>query len=290
MKAVILGAGVVGTATAYYLAKLGWKVEVIERQPAAGMETSRANGGVIHVSEVQPWAQPGMPSKILGWLGQEDAPLLLRKSAIPHMWRWGLDFARNCTAEKARAHSLTNLRLAILSLKSLQEIRAQHQIDYDVSTAGALKIYTNQASMNSATALGEEWAKRGLTFQKMSVRECVEKEPALAEASANLAGGLYFPGEEIGDPNKFTQGLAKTCAEMGVIFHYGVSVEKLIKRQGRIAAVQTSKGEFTGDAVVVAMGSFTPNLLRKVGVHVSIYPVKGITVTVDTAPIKSASC
>lgn len=284
MKAVILGAGVVGTATAYYLAKLGWKVDVIERQAAAAMETSRANGGVIHVSEVQPWAQPGMPSRIIGWLGQEDAPLLLRKSAIPHMWRWGLDFARNCTAAKAREHSLTNLRLAILSLKSLQEIRNEHAIDYDVSTAGALKIYTNTASMESATSLGEEWAQRGLTFRKMSVRDCVEKEPALAEAAANLVGGLYFPGEEIGDPNKFTQGLAQVCVGMGVAFHYGTTVEKLSKRQGRIAAVQTSKGEFAGDAVVVAMGSFTPSLLRKVGVHVSIYPVKGVTVTVDASP------
>jgi D-amino-acid dehydrogenase len=284
MKVIVLGAGVVGTATAYYLAKLGCKVEVVERQPAAAMETSRANGGVIHVSEVQPWAQPGMPSKIIGWLGQEDAPLLLRKSAVPRMWRWGLDFTRNCTAAKARAHSLTNLRLAILSLKSLQEIRGEHDIDYDVSTAGALKIYTNKASMESATSLGAEWAKRGLTFQTMSVAECVAKEPALAEASSNLVGGLFFPGEEIGDPNKFTQGLARVCESMGVVFRYGITVKKLVMRKGRFAGVETTRGEFTADAVVVAMGSFSAELLRSVGVHVSIYPVKGITVTVDAAP------
>ena len=209
MKVVVLGAGIVGTATAYYLAKLGCDVEVVERQPAAGMETSRANGGVIHVSEVQPWAQPGMPKKILGWLGKEDAPLLLRYSAIPHMWRWGLDFARNCTAAKARQHSLTNLRLAKLSLQSIQEIRAEHGFDYDVRTTGALKIYTNQASLDSAAALGDEWARDGLKYEKLSVKQCVDREPALAEASSSLVGGLFFPGEEIGDPNKFTQALGK---------------------------------------------------------------------------------
>jgi D-amino-acid dehydrogenase len=281
---LVLGSGIVGTATAYYLAKLGCTVEVIERQDAAGMETSRANGGVIHVSEVQPWAQPGMPTKIIGWLGQESAPLLLRKRAIPHMWRWGLDFARNCTAAKARAHSLTNLRLAILSLKSIQEIRGEHAIDYDVRTTGALKIYTTQASLESATALGREWSERGLEYHKLSVKECVDMEPALAEAAANLVGGLFFPGEEMGDPNKFTQGLARVCANMGVIFRYGTAVKALTKRQGRIVAVQTTKGDFACDAVVVAMGSFSRALLRTVGVGVSIYPVKGITVTVDASP------
>lgn len=288
MKVVVLGAGIVGTATAYYLAKLGCDVEVIERQVAAGMETSRANGGVIHVSEVQPWAQPGMPKKILGWLGKEDAPLLLRYGAIPHMWRWGLDFTRNCTAAKAREHSLTNLRLAKLSLQSLQEIRAEHGFDYDVGTTGALKIYTNKASLDSAAALGEEWARDGLKFEKLSVKQCVDREPALAEAASSLEGGLFFPGEEIGDPNKFTQALAKTAAEMGVQFQYGTTVDKLVIRDGRVAAVGTSKGDVTGDAVIVAMGSFSADLLKTVGVRVSIYPVKGLTITVDAAPWKEA--
>jgi len=284
MKVVVIGAGIVGTATAYYLAKHGCDVEVVERQPAAGMETSRANGGVIHVSEVQPWAQPGMPTKILGWLGKEDAPLLLRYGAIPHMWRWGLDFARNCTAAKAREHSLTNLRLAKLSLQSIQEIRSEHKLDYDVGTSGALKIYTSRASLESATALGQEWAREGLKYDKLSVKECIDREPALAEAASSLVGGLFFPGEEIGDPNKFTQALAGKCADMGVKYHYGTAVNELVARQGLIAAARTSKGDITGDAVVVAMGSFSTDLLRKIGVRVSIYPVKGVTITVDAAP------
>lgn len=288
MKVLVLGAGIVGTATAYYLAKHGVTVEVVERRSAAGMETSRANGGVIHVSEVQPWAQPGMPTKILRWLGQEDAPLLLRYRAIPHMWRWGIDFALNCTPTKARAHSLVNLRLALLSLRSLQEIRAEHEIEYDLRTSGALKIYTNQESFQAATALGEEWARGGLEYHKLSVSECVELEPALAETAESLVGGLFFPGEESGDPNRFTQGLAHQCSEMGVTFHYDTMVDTLLSREGRIMAVRSSKGELTADAVVVAMGSFSVGLLRQVGVRVSIYPVKGVTVTVDAAAWPSA--
>jgi D-amino-acid dehydrogenase len=284
MKVLVLGAGIVGTATAYYLAKHGYNVEVVERQSAAGMETSRANGGVIHVSEVQPWAQPGMPRKIIGWLGQENAPLLLRYGAIPHMWRWGLDFTRNCTRAKARAHSLVNLRLASLSLRSLQEIRAEHDIDYDLRTTGALKIYTSQASLDAAAALGDEWASGGLEYRKLSVKECVDLEPALSEASSSLVGGLFFPGEECGDPNKFTQALAQQCAAMGVVFHYDTAVDGLVSRNGRIAAVRTSKGELSADSVVVAMASFAADLLRRVGVRISVYPVKGITVTVDAAP------
>ncbi len=229
-----------------------------------------------------------MPKKIMGWLGKEDAPLLLRYGAIPHMWRWGLDFARNCTAAKAREHSLTNLRLAKLSLQSIQEIRAEHDFDYDVGTTGALKIYTSQSSLDSAAALGDEWARDGLKYEKLTVKQCVDREPALAEAASSLAGGLFFPGEEIGDPNKFTQALAKKAAELGVRFQYGTAVTKLIIRDGRVAAVGTSKGEVTGDAVVVAMGSFSADLLKTVGVRVSIYPVKGLTITVDAAPWKGA--
>src|SRR5215475_86520 len=136
MTIVVLGAGVVGTATAWYLRKAGHDVTVIERQAEAGMETSWGNGGVIHASEVEPWSQPGMPMKIIKWLGQENAPLLLRYHAIPHMWRWGIEFARNCTVERFEANARANLALALYSLRSLQEIGAETGIAYDRATNG----------------------------------------------------------------------------------------------------------------------------------------------------------
>ena len=140
MKIVVLGAGAVGVATAWYLRKSGHDVDIVERQTEAGMETSWGNGGVIHASEVEPWSQPGMPQRILGWLGKENAPLLLRYGAIPHMWRWGLEFARNCTTERFRQNARYNLILAVHSLQSLQEIGAETGIDYDRATRGVLKI------------------------------------------------------------------------------------------------------------------------------------------------------
>src|SRR3954447_1200622 len=129
MRVIIVGAGAVGVATAWYLLKAGYSVEVVERQSEAALEPSWGTGGGIHASEVEPWSQPGMPLKIIKWLGQENAPLLLRYGAIPQMWRWGLEFARNCTPEKFRANARSNLLLALHSLRSLQEIGAETGID-----------------------------------------------------------------------------------------------------------------------------------------------------------------
>ena len=150
MTIVVLGAGAVGTATAWYLRQAGHDVALVERQTEAAMETSWGNGGVIHASEVEPWSQPGMPMKIIKWLGKEDAPLLLRYGAIPHMLRWGIEFARNCTPAMFRENAKSNLHLALHSVKSLQEIGAETGIHYDRATRGVLKVYRSQKSLNGA--------------------------------------------------------------------------------------------------------------------------------------------
>jgi D-amino-acid dehydrogenase len=276
---VVLGAGAVGTATAWYFLKAGHRVEVVERQPSAGLETSWGNGGVIHASEVEPWSQPGMPRKILGWLGKEDAPLLLRYGAIPHMWRWGLTFAANCTPERFRANTLANLALALHSLRSLQEIGAETGIAYDRATNGVLKIYRSRDPLDAATRGCEFLAGHGLLFERVDAAGCVAHEPALADVGASLAGGLYFARDEVGDCNKFTQGLAAACAAAGATYHYATAVQRLETTGGRVTGIVTDKGRLAADRVVVAMGSFTGPLLRAVGVDVPIYPVKGLSIT-----------
>src|ERR1700726_1847790 len=148
MTIVVLGAGAVGTATAWYLRKAGHDVVLVERQAEAGMETSWGNGGVIHASEVEPWSQPGMPMKIIKWLGKENAPLLLRDGAIPHMFGWGIEFARNFTRERFRDNANSNLHLALHSLKSLQEIGAETGISYDRATRGVLKISRSREALD----------------------------------------------------------------------------------------------------------------------------------------------
>ncbi len=280
MKVIVLGAGVVGTATAYFLARHGVEVEVIERQPGAALETSFGNGGVIHASEVEPWSQPGMPLKVLKWLGQENAPLLVRYGALPKMWQWGLKFMANCTEERFRRNTLVNLRLALHSLAMLQKIRAETDIDYDLRTHGVLKIYTNAQPLRSGIATAKFLSGSGLTFAEADVAECVRRVPALQTTAGSLVGGIYFPRDEIGDCHKFTTALAQRCAELGVVFHYGTTVQGLERNSNGISAVVTSRGVMRADRFVVAMGSFAPLLLKQVGIRVPIYPVKGVTITV----------
>jgi len=283
MKVIVLGAGVVGTATAYFLAKQGHEVEVVERQSGAALETSFGNGGVIHASEVEPWSQPGMPSKILKWLGKEDAPLLVRYGAIPHMWRWGLKFMANCTPERFRRNALVNLKIALHSLKVLQQIRAETGIEYDVRTGGVLKIYTNAQSLAGGIESAKFLSASGLTFQEVDKAECVRREPALQASASTLAGGICFPRDEVGDCHKFTTGLAAHCAKLGVKFHYGTTIQRLARSGDRVNSVETSRGPMQADSIVAALGSFTPIVLRTIGVGVPIYPVKGVTITVPGA-------
>jgi D-amino-acid dehydrogenase len=289
MTTVVLGAGAVGTATAWYLRKSGHDVVLIERQAEAAMETSWGNGGVIHASEVEPWSQPGMPLKIVKWLGKENAPLLLRYSAIPHMLGWGLAFARACTPERFRAHALSNLHLALHSLKSLQEIGAETGIDYDRATRGVLKIYRSRDSLDGAQRSTDYLAQHGLLYERVDPARCVELEPALKDTRSTLAGGLYFARDEVGDSNKFTQALAAAAAQSGAKCRFGETVLKIETSGGRVQAVVTDKGRIAAEVVVVAMGSFTAPLLARNGIRVPIYPVKGVSLTFkrgdwDTAP------
>jgi D-amino-acid dehydrogenase len=288
MTIVVLGAGAVGVATAWYLSKAGEDVVVVERQPEAGLETSWGNGGVIHASEVEPWSQPGMPRKILGWLGKENAPLLLRYGAIPHMWRWGLEFAQNCTPERFKANAKANLDLALHSLKSLQEIGAETGIKYDRATRGVLKIYRSSDSLDGAQRSTDYLAGHGLLYERVDANRAVELEPALQATKPTMVGALYFARDEVGDCNKFTQGLAAACAARGVKFRYGETVQSVETAGGRVTGVVTNKERIAADTVVVALGSFTAPLLAKLGIRVPIYPVKGLSITFPRGAWNSA--
>ncbi len=282
MKTIVIGAGVIGTATAYFLHKQGDEVVVVDRQDGAALETSFANGSIIHASEVEPWSRPGMPQKILSWLGREDAPLLLRFSALPQMWRWGVDFLSNCTAERFHENALANLRLALYSLDTLQEIAAETGIAYDRSKSGVLKIYRDPKSLETAAQGWESIVPHGLNYRSLTPDQCTEIEPALSATAHTLAGGLYFPRDEVGDCNAFTQGLARHLEERGVVFHYRTSVAGLVAEGDAVKSVETSRGELQADRFVIAAGSYTPLLLRPVGINLPIYPVKGVSVTVSS--------
>jgi D-amino-acid dehydrogenase len=285
MKTIVLGGGVIGTATAYYLAKLGHEVQLIERQPNVALETSFGNGGVLHTSEVEPWSRPGMPRNVWRWLGKEDAPMLVRYGALPQMWRWGVAFIRNCTPELYRRHTQLNLRLSLYTLDCIAAIRAEADIAYDLMQKGTMKIYTRPQAFEQGRVESELMRGYGMQFEAADPRRCVEIEPALAPIADTLAGGLYYPPDEHGDCNKFTTGLRRHCEEtLGVKFLLGTDIRRLLRSGDRIEGVETSRGQLQADNYVAALGSFTPLLLRPVGVRLAIYPAKGVSVTVPAAP------
>ena len=283
MRITILGAGVIGVASAYWLHKAGHQVQVVERQPNAGLETSWGNGAIIHVSSVQPWAAPGVPLKVLKWLGQEDAPMLLRPSAVPRVWRWGLGFLRAARPAQYQAGSLANLKLAMESAAAMAGIRAETGVQYDYAANCVIKTFSDQASLDVAAAEHLALAPHGLQTEVLSRADCVAREPALGPVQEKIAGGLGFPQDEVGDCNKFSQGLAAWLEGQGVRFHWNTTVEDVLMAGGRVTGVKTSGGEIGADAVVVAMASPSVALLRRLGISMPIQPVKGISVTLPRA-------
>lgn len=300
MKVVVLGAGVVGTVSAWYLARAGYAVTVIDRQGAAGLETSLANGGQISASHAEPWANPSAPGQVLKWLGREDAPLLFRLRADARQWAWGLRFLVECLPWRARANTREILSLALYSRAELQRLRTETGIRYDQQSRGILHFYTNPKDFDRAVRHAETLRQYGCDQEIKTPDECVAIEPALAHARSQLAGGTFAASDESGDAHKFTQALAALAEGHGVRFRYGCSVERLETEQGRVASVivhdvhDGAEESVTADAYIVALGSYSPLVLAGIGVSMPVYPVKGYSVTIpleegDDAPHVSLS-
>ncbi|MFZ2854637.1 MAG: D-amino acid dehydrogenase [Rhodocyclaceae bacterium] len=291
MKVLVLGAGVVGVSSAWYLARAGHQVTVIDRQPAAGLETSFANGGQISVSHAEPWSNPHAPLRALSWLGREDAPLLFRLRWDAALVDWGLRFLRECTPGRTRANMRNIVALALYSRSQLQALRAETSIAYDQLQRGILHFYTDRHEYAAAIEAAALMREFGCERRTVGADECVAIEPALAAARPLLVGGDYTAADESGDAHRFTQQLAALCAARGVTFRYGVEIEKLLSAGGAVEGVliKTAGAEerLTADAYVAALGSYTPLLLRPLGIHLPVYPAKGYsaTLTLDEASV-----
>ena len=288
MKIMVLGAGVIGVTSAWYLAKAGHEVTVVERQPAAGMETSFANGGQISVSHAEPWANPGAPLKILKWLGREDAPLLFRLRADLRQWSWGLRFLLECLPGRTRSNTLTILRLALYSRTMLQQLRRDTAIAYDHLEKGILHLHTDEADFVHAHARVALMQEYGCAMELKTKQELLVIEPALKATRVRIVGATYSPDDESGDAHQFTQNLATLCRGQGVEFCYETSVEAITTAGDAVTgtALRDSNGRrqvVNADACVVAIGSYSPFLLASVGVRVPVYPVKGYSVTAPLA-------
>lgn len=287
MKVLVLGAGVVGVSSAWYLAKAGHEVTVIDRQPAAALETSFANGGQISVSHAEPWSNPHAPLRALSWMGREDAPLLFRLRWDPALFDWSLRFLRECTPGRTRDNIRNIVALALYSRSQLQALRAETLIAYDHLQRGILHFYTDQHEYDAAVEAAAVMREFGCERRTVSADECVAIEPALAAARPLLVGGDYTAADESGDAHRFTQQLAALCAARGVVFRYGVAIEKMLGADGAVTGVltKTAAGDelLSADAYVLALGSYTPLLLRPLGIHLPVYPAKGYSATLDLA-------
>jgi D-amino-acid dehydrogenase len=281
VKIVVLGAGVIGITSAYALAKAGHDVTVVDRQDEPAAETSFANGGIIHISLVDPWNAPGIARNLVQWLGREDSPALIRPAALPGLMRWGLAFLRNSTPERHRRHTLANLRLALLSAAALKQVRAETGIAYDHAERGLLKIFRDRASLDHAQAFARVLEPHGVRYSVLDVPQVIDLEPALLPVQTELTGGILFPDDETGDAGLFTRALAEVAAARhGVAYRFGVTALGLETEGERILRVRTSAGPLGADAIVLALGSYSPIVAKTARLRLPIYPVKGYSLTV----------
>lgn len=291
MKVIVLGAGVIGITSAWFLNQAGHEVTVIERAPEAARETSYANGGQISVCHAEPWANPRAPWKALQWLGEEDAPLLFRFKLDWHQWRWGLRFLQQCTKERARYNLQNLVRLGLYSRDTLQALRASTGIEYHQRTEGMLHYYTELSEFEAAIPAAKLMGELGLDRHVKSVAECLLIEPALQSSMRPIVGGTYTPSDESGDARVFTSELALRCEQAGVKFRYDCEIAGFECAGDDVQAVRVQGDQgleaLTADAFVVSLGSYSPLHLRPLGIHLDIYPAKGYSATI---PVRAEHC
>jgi len=285
MRVIVLGSGVVGVSTAYYLARAGHEVTVIDRQSAAGLETSFANAGQISPGYASPWAAPGIPMKAVKWLFQRHAPLAIRPDGSLFQLQWMWEMYKNCDADRYAVNKERMVRLAEYSRDCIRALRAETGIDYEGRQRGTLQLFRTQAQFDGAAKDIEVLRQAGVPFEVLTREQLANAEPALAKVRDKLVGGLRLPNDETGDCQMFTTKLADMAKALGVRFEFGVDIRAIESQGDQITGVRTDRGTFTADRYVVALGSYS-RLLMKQFFRVPVYPLKGYSITV---PITDAA-
>lgn len=282
MRVLVIGAGVIGVTSAWYLQNAGHQVTVVDREKGPALETSYANGGMVSWGYATPWAAPGVPFKAIRWLFDRDAPLVLNWLPSPSLWRFMVAMLANCTTSRYAVNRSRLLRLGRYSHDALVELREVLGLNYDADTRGTLELFRDPKQFNGIDNDLKMLSDMGISAHQLSTDECLSLEPGLTPVRDKLAGGLSFPDDETGDCKQFTESLASYCVEAGVEFCYGVDVRAIQAVNGKIKSVNSNQGEMSADSYVVAAGSYTPGLLAPLGIRLPIYPVKGYSLT---API-----
>ncbi len=286
MRVVVLGSGVIGTSVAYYLAKAGHEVEVVDRQSGPALETSFANAGEVSPGYSSPWAGPGVPIKAIQWLLMHHSPLVIKPMLDPAMWRWGLAMLRNCTEARYRMNKGRMVRLAEYSRDCLKQLRAETGITYDQREQGTLQLFRTQTQLDGTAKDIEILKEYGVSYQLLDRAGYLLYEPALADVKEKFIGALRLPGDETGDCFKFTTALAEKAKALGVKFRFGEDIQALERQGDHIRGVRTANGMLTADQYVLALGSYSTRMLAPLDIRIPVYPVKGFSITV---PITNAA-
>lgn len=280
MRVLVLGSGVVGITSAYYLARAGFDVTVVDRQTGPGMETSFANAGQVSPGYSAPWAAPGIPLKAAKWLFQRHAPLSIRPDGTLWQLQWVGKMMRNCTSARYAENKSRMVRLAEYSRDCLRQLRADTGIEYEQRTQGTLQVFRTQQQLEAAGKDIAVLAECGVSYELLDREGCARAEPALGLVKDKLVGGLRLPADETGDCQLFTERLAEEAKKLGVVFRYNLSIDKLLVDNGRITGVEAGGERIVADQFVVALGSYSRDLLKAVGLDIPVYPVKGYSLTV----------
>ncbi|MFL9905637.1 D-amino acid dehydrogenase [Paraburkholderia sp. RL17-337-BIB-A] len=281
MRVVVLGSGVVGVTSAYYLARAGHEVTVIDREPGPALETSFANAGQISPGYASPWAAPGVPLKAVKWMFQKHAPLAIRLDGTQFQLQWMWQMLQNCTSSRYAVNKGRMVRLAEYSRDCLQALRAETGIQYEGRTGGTLQVFRTQQQFDGAAKDIAVLQEANVPYELLSPAELAQAEPALAAVSHKLTGGLRLPGDETGDCQMFTTRLAALAEQLGVKFRYNTPIDALAMAGERIAGVQCGDELVRADSFVVALGSYSTQFLSGL-VKIPVYPLKGYSIT---API-----
>ena len=282
MHVVVIGAGLAGVSTAYYLHQAGVSVTVVERQPAAGRETSYANGAMLTPSLSDPWNSPGVFGQLIRNLGRADAPMLLHLSALPRLAGWGTRFLSNARRHRFEATYLHNAALARESLRLLGELRTATAIDFDFAEGGILKPFDDPASFAAAVRVARWLGQAGIRHRVLSVSELIELEPLLQPTADRYVGALHFPDDQVGDANLYCVRLAGWLADAGVEFRFGEQALGFALEARSVRALTTPAGALEADAFVLAAGSFSTGLGRQLKLRLPVVPAKGYSITLDS--------
>ena len=279
MRVVVIGSGLLGLASAFFLSRHGAQVTVVDRERGPGLSTSYANGGMLHASQANPWNEPGVLGHALRMLGREDAALLIRLRALPSLLGWGWRFVKHSNPARYLRNFEKNARLARHSLAVMAELRQEVPGQYDFEARGTLKLFRTREAVAAAGEMCRQLDAWGIDFETVDARRALALEPALGPIESAIAGGLYFPGDESGDAHRFCVMLWKACEKRGVEFRFDLPVKQLLRAGQRVEGVIAGKDFLQADAYLLAAGSHSLPLAKGVGVALPLRPVKGYSIT-----------